>query len=109
MSMVHPMARTTPRTRAEIHDSGASVVELARTYNISHSTARKWRDRDDQLDRSHKAHQLHTTLSAAQELIVMDIRRLCLLPLDDRSHLSAHAFEFLDEGGYFLEHALFFA
>jgi transposase InsO family protein len=83
MSIVHPMARTTPRTRAEIHDSGASVAELARTYNISPSTARKWRDRDDQLDRSHKAHQLHTTLSPAQELIVMEIRRLCLLPLDD--------------------------
>jgi transposase-like protein len=77
------MARTTPRTRAEIHDSPATVADLARTYNISRSTARKWRNRDDQLDRSHKAHQLHTTLSPAQELIVMEIRRLCLLPLDD--------------------------
>ena len=83
MSMVHPMARTTPRTRAEIHDSAASVAELAQAYNISSSTARKWRNRDDLLDRSHKAHQLHTTLSPAQELIVMEIRRLCLLPLDD--------------------------
>ena len=83
MSMVHPMARTTPRTRAEIHDSPASVAELAHAYNISRSTARKWRNRDDLLDRSHKAHQLHTTLSPAQELIVMEIRRLCLLPLDD--------------------------
>ena len=83
MSMVHPMARTTPRTRAEIHDSPASVAELAQTYNISRSTARKWRNRDDPLDRSHRAHQLHTTLSSAQELIVMEIRRLCLLPLDD--------------------------
>ena len=83
MSMVHPMARTTPRTRAEIHDSPASVAELAQAYNISRSTARKWRNRDDLLDRSHKAHQLHTTLSPAQELIVMEIRRLCLLPLDD--------------------------
>ena len=83
MSMVHPMARTTPRTRAEIHDSAASVAELAQAYNISRSTARKWRNRDDLLDRSHKAHQLHTTLSPAQELIVMEIRRLCLLPLDD--------------------------
>ena len=83
MSMDHPMARTTPRTRAEIHDSAASVAELAQAYNISSSTARKWRNRDDLLDRSHKAHQLHTTLSPAQELIVMEIRRLCLLPLDD--------------------------
>lgn len=83
MSMVHPMARTTPRTRAEIHESGASLKQVAKTYNISLSTARKWRHRKDQLDRSHRAHELHTTLSSAQELIVLEIRRLCMLPLDD--------------------------
>jgi hypothetical protein len=43
----------------------------------------KWRNRLDHLDRSHRAHQLPTTLSPAQEVIVMEIRRLCLLPLDD--------------------------
>lgn len=83
MSMVHPMARTTPRTRAEIHESRASLTEVTQTYNISRGTARKWRNRSDHLDRSHRAHQLATTLSPAQELIVMEIRRLCLLPLDD--------------------------
>jgi transposase InsO family protein len=34
-------------------------------------------------DRSHRAHTLHTTLSAAQELIVVELRRLLELPLDD--------------------------
>jgi transposase InsO family protein len=83
MSMVHPLARTTPRTRAEIHQSQASLTQVAQTYNISRGTARKWRNRADPLDRSHRAHVLPTTLSPAQELIVMEIRRLCLLPLDD--------------------------
>lgn len=83
MSMVYLMARTTPRTRAEIHESTASLGEIAQTYNISRSTARKWRNRSDHLDRSHRALQMNTTLSPAQELIVLDIRRLCLLPLDD--------------------------
>ena len=83
MSMVHPMARTTPRTRAEIHESKAPLTEVSQTYNISLATARKWRNRSDHLDRSHRAHQMNTTLSPAQELIVMEIRRLCLLPLDD--------------------------
>ncbi len=83
MSMVHPMARTTPRTRAEIHESKAPLTEVSQTYNISLATARKWRNRSDPLDRSHRAHQMNTTLSPAQELIVMEIRRLCLLPLDD--------------------------
>ncbi|MBT9165713.1 MAG: hypothetical protein DDT25_00368 [Chloroflexi bacterium] len=45
MSMVHPMARTTPRTRAEIHESQACLAEVAQTYNISRGTARKWRNR----------------------------------------------------------------
>ena len=35
------------------------------------------------LDRSHRAHDLGTTLSLAQEAVVVEIRRLCLLPLDD--------------------------
>jgi hypothetical protein len=34
-------------------------------------------------DRSHRAHTLHTTFSAAQELIVAELRRLLELPLDD--------------------------
>jgi hypothetical protein len=34
-------------------------------------------------DRSHRSHTLHTTLSAAQELIVIELRRLLELPLDD--------------------------
>ena len=74
MSMVHPMARTTPRTRAEIHDSPASVAELAHAYNISRSTARKWRNRDDLLDRSHKAHQLHTTLHLQAQVGLRDLQ-----------------------------------
>ena len=80
MSMVHPTARTIPRTRAEIHESPASLDEVAQTYNISRS---KWRNRSDHLDRSHRAHQMNTTLSPAQEPIVMEIRRLCLMSLDD--------------------------
>ena len=83
MSQVHPLARTTPRTRSEIRHSKAPATELAKTYNISVATARKWKARDDVLDRSHRAHELGCTLSPAQEAIVLELRRLCLLPLDD--------------------------
>jgi len=83
MSQVHPLARTTPRVRAEIRDSNAPATALAGLYNISVATARKWKKRDDTLDRSHRAHDLGTTLSLAQEAVVVEIRRLCLLPLDD--------------------------
>ena len=83
MSQVHPLARTTPRTRTEIRCSNESAGKLADLYNISKTTARKWKGRDDALDRSHRAHDMGTTLSPAQELLVLELRQLCLLPLDD--------------------------
>ena len=41
MSQVHPQARTTPRTRAEIHSCQASLAELAQRYNVTVATVRK--------------------------------------------------------------------
>ena len=54
MSQVHPVARTTPRTRAEMRSSEDSSAELAKRYNVSIATARKWKGRDDSQDRSHR-------------------------------------------------------
>jgi hypothetical protein len=83
MSQVHPCARTTPRTRAEINASPAGVAALADLYNITPATARKWKGREDSQDRSHRPHTLNTTLTPAQELLVVELRRAVLLPLDD--------------------------
>ena len=44
---------------------------------------RKWKGREAPADRSHRPHKLSTTLSEAQEAIVVELRRLLLLPLDD--------------------------
>jgi hypothetical protein len=54
MSQVHPVARTTPRTRAEMRSSKEPIKVLARRQNVSVATARKWKDRDDAQDRSHR-------------------------------------------------------
>ena len=75
MSQVHPLARTTPRTRIEIRCSTESASNLAERYNISRGTARKCKGREDGLDRSHRAHDLGTTLSPVQELLVLEMRR----------------------------------
>lgn len=83
MSEIHPQARTTPRTRAEINASSASLTELAERYNVSVATVRKWKRRETPEDLSHRPHTLSTTLTAAQEAIVVDLRPLVLLPLDD--------------------------
>ena len=83
MSQVHAQARTTPRTRAEIKASGESTGELAKRYNITRATARKWKGRDTPEDLSHRPHTLHTTLTPVQEAITVELRCLLLLPLDD--------------------------
>lgn len=83
MTHIHPQARTTPRVRAEIQASSESTAELARRYNVSELTVAKWKGRESVLDRSHRPHTLSTTLSPAQEAIVVELRRLLLLPLDD--------------------------
>ena len=83
MSEVHAQARTTPRTRAEIKASQASQKELAQQYNVGRSTVRKWQERDDVQDRSHRPHKLSTTLSPGQEAVAVELRKTLLLPLDD--------------------------
>jgi predicted XRE-type DNA-binding protein len=74
-SRIHPQARTTPKIRQEIKDSSLSDRQAAEVFNITRATAKKWLTRDDVQDRSHRAHTLHTTLSAAQETIVLALRQ----------------------------------
>lgn len=80
---IHSLARTTPRTRQEIKDSTLPQHELAKLYNVSRLTIRKWQRRDSVEDASHCPHQLKTTLSPVQEEIVIALRETLLLPLDD--------------------------
>ena len=82
MSQLHPLARTTPRTRAEIKASSAPLTVLAQRYSMTEGTARKWKHREDSQDRSHRPHKLSTTLHPAQELLAAELRCTLLLPLD---------------------------
>ena len=83
MSRIHPQARTTPRTRAEINASTEPVKVLAQLYNITVATARKWHQRGSMEDRSHCPNKLSTVLTPAQEVVVVELRNTLLLPLDD--------------------------
>ena len=83
MIALHKNARTTPAVRAEIAASHEPVARLAQRYSLAESTVRKWKKRTDFNDASHTAHRLQTTLTPAQEAIVVDLRKTLLLPLDD--------------------------
>ena len=74
MRQVHPVARTSRRTRAEMRASEDSSAALAKRYKVSIATARqrsqlerprkRGKGRDHAQDRSPRPHTLATTLSA---------------------------------------------
>lgn len=70
---LHPLARTTPRTRAELktEDHSLSDAALALRYGVTAPTVRKWRSRDSTADRSHRPDTLHCTPSSVQEAVVL--------------------------------------
>jgi len=60
---LHANAATTPKTRAYIQSSSASVRDLSRELGVSESCVRHWRERTDVFDRSHKRHNLGQSTS----------------------------------------------
>jgi transposase InsO family protein len=80
---IHPNARTTPRTRAEIQASGEAVAVLARRYGVSETTVRRWRARTSQEDRSHRRHDLGQSTSPTEEALIVELRRSLRLSTDD--------------------------
>lgn len=79
---LHRNATTTPRIRREIQQSKEPVAVLAKRYGVTGSTIRTWKDRDFVEDVSHTAHWIQTTLSSAQEVVVVELRQLLPLSLD---------------------------
>jgi hypothetical protein len=64
-------------------EAGLTPRGLMRRDSVGNATIIKWQRHEDVEDRSHRAHTLRTPLSAAQELIVVELRRLLELSLDD--------------------------
>ena len=80
---LHANATTTPKQRAHIQHSSRPAAELAVELGVSETTIRRWRARDAVQDRPHTPHRLATTLTPMQEFVVVELRKLLLLPLDD--------------------------
>src|SRR4051812_5051736 len=85
MLQIHPNARTTPVTRAEIACSQERTGILAQRYGVSTETIRKWRKRGaaDCLDHSARPHQLPWQATEAERTIVGTLRRVTNFALDD--------------------------
>ena len=85
---LHKNAKTTPAIRDYIRTCGKPVKTLAKELNLHVETVRKWRNRETSEDASHQPHHLQTTLSRAEELIVIELRRTLLLTLDDLTAIT---------------------
>ena len=83
MSALHKNACTTPAIRSEIAASTDGAVALAKRYGITEATVYKWKKCTSMHGASHTPHRLQTTLTPAQEHLVVELRRTLLLPLDD--------------------------
>jgi transposase InsO family protein len=80
---LHKNATTTPKIRALIQASTEANTVLAKRYGVGVETVARWKGRDSVEDRPHTAHRLQTTLSPAQEAVVLAIRETLWLSLDD--------------------------
>ena len=67
---LHANATTTPKTRAYIQNSAASVADLARELGISQTAVRRWRARANTEDRSHTRHDLGQSTTPEQDAII---------------------------------------
>jgi transposase len=80
---LHANAATTPRTRALIQSSPASVAELAGQLGVSETTIRRWKGRQGTADRPPTPHRLATRFTAEEEEIAAELRTRIGLSLDD--------------------------
>ena len=81
---LHGSARTTSRVRAEHQASQETSSALAKRYGLSRATVAKWRVRTTTCDAPMgPAVPRSTVLSAAEEAMIVEVRRRTLLPLDD--------------------------
>ena len=90
---LHKQATTTPKVRAAIQESDEVGTVLAERFGVTPQTIYKWRKRDSVEDRSHTPHRLQTTLTPAQEMVAVALRKTLLVSLDD---LLAVVREFLN-------------
>ena len=66
LQKLHQNAKTNYLIRQEIQSSSQPVAVLARQFNLSWATVKKWQSRDALEDHSSRPHQLRTDLTAEQ-------------------------------------------
>lgn len=80
---LHANATTTPKTRGYIQTSPKSVRELSEELGVNETTIRRWKKRFTVSDASHTRHNLLQSTTMEEEEIIVELRRMVGLSLDD--------------------------
>ncbi|HWI40519.1 MAG TPA: hypothetical protein VNX25_03425 [Verrucomicrobiae bacterium] len=80
---LHGNATTTPKIRSYIQLSGKDIHELVQELGVTETTVRRWKSRNDTSDRSCRPHTIHRGLTLNEEEVVIALRMLLQLPLDE--------------------------
>jgi len=80
---IHKNAKTTPSIRTEIQQSYLSSYAIAKKYNISWSTAKKWKYSGSIEDKSSRPHVLQTDLTQAQIDLILFERKQYKKTIED--------------------------
>lgn len=82
--VLHKRATTTHRIRTEIQQSKETISQLAAKHNINPKTVAKWKKRTTAEDAPMGKKIIKSTvLTAMEEEVIVKMRQLTLLPLDD--------------------------
>lgn len=80
---LHKNAKTTPAIRKEISESKDSIYKLAKKYNLSWNTVKKWRISKDLNDKSSRPKKLSTNLSSTDEALICFERKQYKKTIED--------------------------
>ena len=72
---LHKNATTTLSIREAIKKSSLSINAIAKKYNLSWNTVKKWKERDDIQDKSSKPDKLNITLTKQEEDLILFLRK----------------------------------
>lgn len=81
--LYHQNATTNIHIRSKIQTSNLRNKNLAKMYNISEKTVRKWKSRDFIHDKSSRPNTIHYSLSDIEKQLIVSIRKSTWLSIDD--------------------------
>jgi transposase len=81
--ILHGRSTTTHEIRNKIREEKGTIDSIAKKYNISWNTAKKWQSRDNPTDKPMGNGRSNSSLTLGEDWLICEVRRLTWLPLDD--------------------------